>query len=452
MKRSLQVNFTWKLWNVILMTFLVLIPSSVSFAMPPGGWNPAGAVITAPANSSVLACNNPINFAGDTGNGTTFTWTFGDGTTASGQYVTHSYTNPGIYSVSLRVSGSQDGTPTQASTKTISLSLGHGGSVYPKFVILGLDYAPPGKSSYATYSVGTTNGSSHSFKRSLSNTVTVTAELGADFFGTGVSGQFSSSWTQSGSQTNTSSIEITQQASHTVRGPLDSNAGLNHDYDVVWLWLNPRIDMVAVSNANLHWTYNLDPADVNYANQADIQYVYLKWLKNPALMAQEAPSVAAKLARSWAGVGGALTSQDYATIMSVDPFWNGSSTVDASRFDVQLNYPLQYEPAPSGGQPITQTYSVIETASTTQTIEASASYTVGIKATGSIGFLSFLSSSTSIGEAITLTNSVTDQSKAGSTTTDFLSITGPDTGYVGPTNIRLYTDKAYGTYMFYMIY
>ena len=444
--------FSTRLWKGLFVLLLSITGTSRLMAMPPGGWNPAGAYITSPANASILACNVPINFAGDTGNGTSFAWNFGDGATASGQYVSHTYAGPGTYSVSLRVSGSMDGTPTQASSNTISLSIGNGGSVYPKYVILGLDYAPPGKNSFVTYSNGTTVGSSHSFTRSVSNTVSLTAEFKADFFGSGVKAELSAAWIQARSVTNTRALEITRQQSHTVPGPLDSSVGVDHDYDIVWLWLNPKIDMIALSSTNLHWTFNNDPNDPNYLDLADIQYVYVKWLKNPSLMTQEAPQVAAKLARTWAGPNGGLTSLDFATIASVNPFWNGATTVDATRFDSQLSYPLQYEPPPAGGQPVTQTYSVAQTATSTQTVNASASYTVGVKLTGSVGFLSFLSISTTIGDSITLSNSVTDEAKTAATTLDSLSITGPNTGYTGPTNVGLYADKIYGTYMFSMIF
>lgn len=451
MSKLVLKDHSTKLWKWCLVLALALASTSGLMAMPPGGWNPAGAFITSPADGSIRACSTPITFNGDTGNGTVFTWTFGDGTTASGQSVSHAYSSPGTYSVSLRVSGSQDGTPTQASTKTISLLVGNGGSVYPKYVILGLDYAPPGKSSFVTYGSGTTVGSSHSFTRSVSNTLSLTADFKADFFGSGVKAELSSSWTQARSVTNARALEIIKQQSHTVPGPLDSSVGVDHDYDLVWLWLNPKIDMIALSSTNVHWTFNNDPNDVNYSDLADIQYVYVKWLKNPSLMTQEAPQVAARLARAWAGANGGLTSQDFATIASINPFWNGATSVDSARFDSQLGYPLQYEPPPTGGQPITQTYSVSQTATSTQTVNASASYTVGVKITGSVGFLSFLSSSTSIGDAITLTNSVIDEVKNASTTVDSLSITGPNTGYTGSTNIHLYADKIYGTYMFSMI-
>jgi len=440
-----------KIRNACLVFSMVIASTSGLMAMPPGGWNPAGATISSPANGSIRACSTPIRFTGETGNGTAFMWNFGDGTTASGQSVSHAYSSPGTYTVSLRVTGSQDGTPTQASTKTISLLVGNGGSVYPKYVILGLDYAPPGRSSFVSYGTGTTVGSSHSFTRSVSNTLSLTAEFMAHVFGSGVKGELSSSWTQARSVTNARALEIIKQQSHTVPGPLDSSVGVDHDFDLVWLWLNPKIDMIALTSTNLHWTFSNDPNDVNYSDLADIQYVYVKWLKNPSLMAQEAPQVAARLARTWAGVNGGLTSQDFATIASINPFWNGAAAVDSARFESQLSYPLQYEPPPTGGQPITQTYSVTQTATSTQTVNASASYTVGVKITGSIGFLSFLSSSTSIGDSITLTNSVVDEIKNASTTVDSLSITGPNTGYTGLTNIRLYADKVYGTYMFSMI-
>ncbi len=45
----------------------------------------------------------PVTFEAGLHSGQTYTWNFGDGNTASGQSVTHTYTNPGVYTVQLTV-------------------------------------------------------------------------------------------------------------------------------------------------------------------------------------------------------------------------------------------------------------------------------------------------------------------------------------------------------------
>ncbi|MFH2140929.1 MAG: PKD domain-containing protein, partial [Bacteroidota bacterium] len=68
-------------------------------------------------NSSVIAsfsanatycCSYPVNitFSNSSVNGTSYLWNFGDGNTSTLQNPTHTYTNPGLYSVSLITTGS----------------------------------------------------------------------------------------------------------------------------------------------------------------------------------------------------------------------------------------------------------------------------------------------------------------------------------------------------------
>jgi len=49
-----------------------------------------------------------------TGNPTTWSWNFGDGTTSTEQHPTHTYTNPGTYLVTLTASNSFGGNTTTA--------------------------------------------------------------------------------------------------------------------------------------------------------------------------------------------------------------------------------------------------------------------------------------------------------------------------------------------------
>jgi Zn-dependent metalloprotease len=52
-------------------------------------------------------CSVPasVSFSNSTNNGLTYTWNFGDGTTATGTNAAHSYTAPGVYSIKLKAIG-----------------------------------------------------------------------------------------------------------------------------------------------------------------------------------------------------------------------------------------------------------------------------------------------------------------------------------------------------------
>ena len=54
----------------------------------------------------------PITFDGSASTGVSFTWDFGDGTTAEGAVVTHTYQQPGNYTAVLEVQGSDASTRT----------------------------------------------------------------------------------------------------------------------------------------------------------------------------------------------------------------------------------------------------------------------------------------------------------------------------------------------------
>src|SRR5262249_32272265 len=74
-----------------------------------GGWS------TGPAGSAVSFTGSaPDSSSADFAAGFTFTWNFGDGTTATGASPTHVYQNSGTYTVSLTVTD-QDGESGTAS-------------------------------------------------------------------------------------------------------------------------------------------------------------------------------------------------------------------------------------------------------------------------------------------------------------------------------------------------
>lgn len=80
---------------------------------------PAGAYILAPAAGSTFAIGSVISFQGETDLGTTFLWTFGDGTTSTALNPSKAYATAGTYSVSFRASG----TGLIASTARVTITV-----------------------------------------------------------------------------------------------------------------------------------------------------------------------------------------------------------------------------------------------------------------------------------------------------------------------------------------
>lgn len=69
-----------------------------------GGGEVTGAWINSPSGPTTVARNQVIQFAGESDYGTSLSWTFGDGTTASGASAAHAFTTAGTYTVIFRAS------------------------------------------------------------------------------------------------------------------------------------------------------------------------------------------------------------------------------------------------------------------------------------------------------------------------------------------------------------
>ena len=344
-----------------------------------------------------------------------------------------------------------------------ALTLTHGAAVADlnvKFKILGVDYAPPGAKSTVNYSNSTMRGSSTSDSATYTSAVTVGVKVkeGASIIGL-VGGSVTEGVAQTWSQENdtSSSVAFNATASNAdiVAGPASSTSGIDHDYDVVWIWLNPMVTLALGPNTVLNTGLAYNARDD--ANEMEVVPLYVSWLKNPSTIPA---AVAARLARSWdtSGVGG-LTTEDYAIILAADPL-GASSTYDpnsdpAHRFDLQEGTTFNYEPPPAGGQPITETLQL----STNTVSTAGQGATNGTSTTYSLDFDSGVSVVASLEFDVSISNTYTTSDKwnatttTGSTQTASLSLVGPQTAdnYPGPTSIQVWRDNIYGSFMFFPV-
>jgi hypothetical protein len=351
------------------------------------------------------------------------------------------------------VSGSQ--------TLTIGPPPPEEGSVNPKFLILSVIYAPPGSKSSVDYGTSTALGNTTDIKSTFGSNTTISGTLGfgpKDIPKDNVQSQVtitasgSHSYTQTKINESSISVNKTTTSDIIVKGPASSSDGINHDFDIILLWINPRIDLtIAQTTAttfDTQWNgYTFDPRDP--ANEVDVVPVYVGWLKNPSTM----PSgVAAALARNWAlppvdGSGPGLTQPDFNLILSKDPFASGSTAIDPTRF-LPTGQTFSFAPPPSGGQPATEKFSLayqaISTDDTTTSDETKYTFTVD----GSVTFFGLVTATfedshfTDIIHSVQQVNTQTDTQKAA------LTLTGPTTGYTGPTDLQVFQDKIYGTFMF----
>lgn len=307
------------------------------------------------------------------------------------------------------------------------------GTVAPKFYVISVIYAPPGtqgggsRSSVAYgsgSSAGTSVKSSGSFKQnykvtaSASGGVLASVELGASF-------------AYGRNSADASELEIKKSESTEIGVPGPSVDGIDHERDQIWLWLTPKVS-VTVTPTEAAWT-------LQDGQRADIQFVFVGHLKNPSLMP---PGVAKRL------LAHGITPADYPKILAANPFANGGTTINPARY-VSLRTTFPYQPPFAQGDPATTLKAVIEAEtanSGSSTIENE--YSVGLTASGSKDFLSLFKASIKSENSWTWSNSKTHGSSTGKKESASVTIGGPSFGYTGPTDIAVYYDTVFKTFLF----
>jgi len=321
------------------------------------------------------------------------------------------------------------------------------GYINPKYVILGVAYAPPGHSSYATYTNNSTISStgdikstfSSAYQTSLKTSITGTIIKG---WSAGTSSTSTTAYTQSSYTSTSNTVSRSTSLSDTIRGPSNDSVGLNHDYDVVWVWLNPvqnfrLIEDTAYSIQNVQWDGSgystLDPV-----NAMDVIALSVGELNGDLPMsAGNANAIKRTWAASevWPSGGPGLTSADLQAIAKANPFWQCKpnpaacpTSPDSVRYTLTLNQDMIYQQAPPGGQPLTQTYT--DSYTQASTVGHGASYTHSqtyATETTYSGSLFFVDFSRTVGQSSTFSTQLQwDRSLTTSNTqTGTVSITGP---------------------------
>jgi hypothetical protein len=362
------------------------------------------------------------------------------------------------------------------SVGTVTLPTINSGFVNPKYVIVGVTYAPPGPSSFVNYSKSTLVGTQTMISNSFLKGVSVTIKVGAGIKGWGadgnVTGTSSTSYTQTSGDSST--VIMSKQSTIGVQTPGPSNpyVGINHDYDVVWLWLNP---LALFSTFKTSTTNGIQWKGYGYSTvdqpAMDIYPVYIGWLNGDIPMT---PSQAAPLARTWAatevwptGQGPGITSADFKLIEQSDPYWQCTptpsacpTTIDPVRYTLTTaNQDFFYQQAPAGGQPQPQTYSDVYTNTTTQNQSAQHEFSqmFGMEEVFNVSaFFAQLKVDLSQSTTLTWTHKWEKQMTTTNTSSASLSITGPPCvipgnpchpNYTKSTQFDLYQDVLYGTFL-----
>ena len=373
------------------------------------------------------------------------------------------------------------------------------GFINPKYMVVGVTYAPPGSSSTVQYSnttsVGNTTNISSSFTSDVGYSISVSKGFGIPAggivdggAGVKLTATESTDYTQGSNSSVTNTISKASTISYTTPGT-PTFSPVNSDYDFIWLWLNPEI-LVSYTPANGSTPaqvavsgYAFDPTDPAsgepppsgpYIAGPDIVEVQVGCLNGhfscpSTLTITNGVVTSGTLARSWAngeytwatGEGPGLTTTDIANILTFDPLVPSNnytllsslpSTTSDGRFTKEPFPPndIQY---PVGAA--TETYSAVQT--NTQSVASGSSHTIkqafGVSQQFGGSFLGLFSSTTTMTESLTLTwtYSWLDTLTTTTTLTNQLSIKGPPDpppAYTGPIEFVAYQDNLFGTFAF----
>jgi hypothetical protein len=310
------------------------------------------------------------------------------------------------------------------------------GDIRPKYFVLTVVYAPPGTnggkgSSYVEYSQGSSLGSTFTTIKTYKQDydVTASASFGSDS-GAGASVSLGVDWNET--DTTKTQLTVKQTAKNDTKVSSAAADGINHDEDHIYLLLNPIVH-VTISGKKLNYSNGVDGA------VADIIYVYPPWLRNPS-------SMPADVAQHLAARG--MTADDYAQILTADPFATGSTAIDPRRF-VQTNTTLPYEAPlmPTDGATLSS-YTVTSETDNTQTATNQTSTSLDLKITVSEGFPGIAKISLTDDNKSTWTHSSSNANANGTSSSATAAVGDPSFGYKGPIDIGVYYDTIFNSFLF----
>jgi hypothetical protein len=320
------------------------------------------------------------------------------------------------------------------------------GTLFPKYYILALAYAPPGcgnsqhgcsPSNYVDYSVGSSIGTATALEQSSGSGISVTAKFGTK--DDNVGGGFDASTTDTNGISQT--ITRTQAGDLKIFGGED---GVNHNLDQFRILLNPAIFVAAVQNTvnwNMGW-HTLPGINPPLMNAYAID-VYAYELKQNA--AQMRPA----LKPYFQALG--FTASDYATILAQDPYVTTYLPTPPSPRYALTTLSFTYEPpldasiCTGGVCQCNVEGGSLQNVFQTQTVASSQdTYKVTETANGSVPDIA----SFSVSGNITWSNKSTTTHTTSGTETASASISCPSAAYTGPISMAVYWDTLYGSFLF----
>jgi hypothetical protein len=386
-------------------------------------------------------------------------------------------------------------TPLGQAGGSAAVAPGLTGYVDPKFLVVGVTYAPPGPSTntFVQYLnstfVGNTESLSTSFGSGSTSSITLTYGPSIPLVANGkITNTFSTTNSETTKNTSTVTTSIQVSQGEKTFGTGNYFAPVDNDYDLIWVWLNPVAIFTTFSGNSVNsvvWNgYGFDGTDQSGMDIVPIPLGYLN-----GHFGTIPPDIQTSLNRTWAadqtwppGDGPGLTSADLAQIASTDPFSVSTYGLDFigyvppspqtsdDRFTLSMcssvssfNY-LQANPSVAPG---IYTCGLTYTNLSTQAQEISTSYSqtfsTDISFSGT-GFLKNFSADLKNSSTLTWTTDAQSSITTSTTSTANLSAQGPPCNNVildegpcvpvydasgnQPTQFEVYQDNMFGTFMF----
>jgi hypothetical protein len=313
--------------------------------------------------------------------------------------------------------------------------------VQANYLVANVIYKPPGNGS-VSYQVGgstqwTTSGS-HSFKQGI----TVTASIKQDAAGGG-GGSASASYGWNRSDTDSQSLDIKQTwtQTETVSGP--SGDGINHDFDEIWLWLGPNID-ITLGSSSVEWTLTHNDSSIPAKCKTAPPGIDII---RPFFAGQFTGSLALDQEQIDTLNCYGITAQDFPEILRHDPFAS-NPVPDPARY-IYTGYTCPYiPPAPGSGKPDVCGFTVAGSRTSTMGTQVTTNNIITVAAGQDLGTIAFFQASLKEEAVWTWTTTSSMSTATGTSEMASVMIGGPALGYTGSELFAIHQDAIYGTYVF----
>ncbi|WP_243294484.1 hypothetical protein [Geothrix mesophila] len=328
------------------------------------------------------------------------------------------------------------------------------GRLSPKYQVVSIIYSAPGINDSVDYSATSIAGISTNVSKSFSNGMQFSAEVGGGIFIADATTTYSAGWTTTKTSSNTLSVSKTIGSSLISQGQVNPPYGVDHDFDQIAVCLNPVMLFAASTSPSVAnnplWTIACDSNDPYAGGGPDIIYLTVAELKNPSLMS--AP-LRERLNRTWAGPGQDLTIEDFNNILRSNPFSNDGTNGTRPSFNSSLKNnrfkqvgSIYYAAlAPGQGPQLVQGDIEYSTSDAT-TSESQDVYSVSTSTKGSVDF--FVKINLNSTSNYTWTNKTSETLSSGSIQKSGYSVWRPPTNWTGATEIIVWQDMVYGTFLF----